>query len=234
MKLSIVIPVFNEKNSIAELLHRVETVDLGVVEKEIIIVDDCSTDGTTQWLKELENPKYKIIYHSKNQGKGTALRSGFATASGDIIVVQDADLEYNPAEYPQLIAPIVAGDADVVYGSRLVTALPHRVLYFYHYLGNKWLTFLSNLFTGLNLSDIETCYKVFSRHALQTILPRLRAKRFGIEPELTAQVAKHQLRVYEIGISYHGRTYKEGKKINWKDGLAAIWHIIRFNLFTKK
>src|SRR3989344_6045874 len=159
MKLSIVIPVFNEKNSMAELLRRVEAVDLGVIEKEIIIVDDHSTDGTTQWLKGFENTKYQIIYHSKNQGKGAALRRGFAVASGDIVIVQDADLEYNPAEYPQLIAPIEAGDADVGFGSRLVTALPHRVLYFYHYLGNKWLTFLSNLFTGLNLSDMETCYK---------------------------------------------------------------------------
>lgn len=234
MKLSIVIPVFNEKHSIKELLHRVETVDLGTVEKEIIIVDDCSTDGTREILEKLPVTNYKLIFHPKNQGKGSALRSGFAVASGDIVIVQDADLEYNPAEYPSLIAPIVAGDADVVYGSRLVTALPHRVLYFYHYLGNKWLTFLSNLFTGLNLSDMETCYKVFSRQALHAILPCLRAKRFGIEPELTAQVAKHQLRVYEIGISYHGRTYKEGKKINWKDGLAAIWHIIRFNLFVGK
>ena len=170
----------------------------------------------------------------KNRGKGATIRKGFKESTGSIILIQDADLEYNPGEYPFLIKPILDGDADVVYGSRFVTVLPRRTLYFSHYLANQLVTLLSNIFTGLNLSDMETGFKVFSREALDSILPCLRSNRFGIEPEITAQISKHKLRVYEVGISYRGRTYADGKKITWKDGLAAIWHIVRFNLFTRK
>lgn len=231
-KLSIIIPVFNEEKTVSHAIRIVEKTDLPL-EKEIIIVNDGSTDGTSAILKNFQN-RHKIINLEKNSGKGTALRIGFKEATGDIMIVQDADLEYNPDEYSVLLEPIIGGFADVVYGSRFVTVFPRRILYFSHYLANKLVTLISNLFTGLNLSDMETGYKVFTRKAIQEILPCLKAKRFGIEPELTAQIAKHKLRVYEVGISYHGRTYDEGKKINWKDGLAAIFHIIRFNLFTRK
>ena len=230
-KVSIVIPVFNEKKTLRSVLDLVEKSPLSS-EKEIIIIDDGSTDKSREILKEYAS-KHKVIFLEKNCGKGTALRRGFAEATGDAIIIQDADLEYDPIEYSFLLQPILRGNADVVYGSRFVTAFPRRVLYFSHYLANKSLTFLSNLFTGLNISDMETCYKVFTRQAMKEILPCLKAKRFGIEVELTAQIAKHRLRVYEVGISYKGRTYKDGKKINWKDGLAAVWHIIRFNLFTR-
>ena len=231
-KLSIVIPVFNEKKTILEILVKVEAVDLGDMEKEIIIVDDYSSDGTRDTLKTLEN-KYKICYHDKNRGKGAALRTGFKAATGDFIVVQDADMEYDPVEYPKLLAPILQGKADVVYGSRLIGGdQPRRVLFFWHFVGNKFLTLLSNIFTNLNLTDMETCYKVFSRAVIQKILPTLKSDRFGFEPEVTAKIAKNKVRIYEVGISYHGRTYREGKKINWKDGLAAIWYIIKFNCFS--
>lgn len=230
MRLSIIIPVFNEKNTILQILSKVDGVNLGDIGKEIIIIDDFSTDGTRDILKNLES-KYKILYQDKNQGKGAALRTGFGAANGDIILVQDADLEYNPAEYPKLIAPILDGSADVVYGSRLIGGeVPRRVMFFWHYLGNKFLTLLSNMLTDLNLTDMETCYKVFSRRAIQVILPQLKSNRFGFEPEVTARVAKNKFRVYEVSISYHGRTYAEGKKIGWKDGLAALWYIIKFNL----
>lgn len=231
-KISIIIPVFNEAKTIRQVLESVEAVDVGL-DKELVIVDDFSTDGSRDLLKELES-KHKIHYHNKNMGKGAALRSGFALATGDAVIVQDADLEYSPADYPLLLSPIKNGVADVVYGSRFVGNQPHRVLYNAHFLANKFLTFLSNLFTGLNLSDMETGYKVFTAEAIKKILPDLKSDRFGIEPELTARVAKHKLRVYEVGISYNGRTYEEGKKITWHDGLAAIWHIIRFNMLTKK
>jgi len=230
-KVSIVIPVFNEETTLRKILDLVEKSPLSL-QKEIIIIDDGSTDKSREILKEYAS-KHKVIFLEKNCGKGTALRRGFAEATGDAIIIQDADLEYDPIEYSFLLQPILRGNADVVYGSRFVTAFPRRVLYFSHYLANKSLTFLSNLFTGLNISDMETCYKVFTRQAMKEILPCLKAKRFGIEVELTAQIAKHRLRVYEVGISYKGRTYKDGKKINWKDGLAAVWHIIRFNLFTR-
>ncbi|KKU85341.1 MAG: Glycosyl transferase family 2 [Parcubacteria group bacterium GW2011_GWA1_47_9] len=230
-KVSIVIPVFNEEKTLRSVLDLVEKSPLSS-EKEIIMIDDGSTDKSREILKEYAS-KHKVIFLEKNCGKGTALRRGFAEATGDAIIIQDADLEYDPIEYSFLLQPILRGNADVVYGSRFVTAFPRRVLYFSHYLANKSLTFLSNLFTGLNISDMETCYKVFTRQAMKEILPCLKAKRFGIEVELTAQIAKHRLRVYEVGISYKGRTYKDGKKINWKDGLAAVWHIIRFNLFTR-
>ena len=234
MKLSIIIAVYNEKNTILEILKRVEKVDIAPVSKEIVVVDDGSVDGTTDVLKKLEvGAKYRIFYQDKNQGKGAALRRGFWEASGDFVVVQDADLEYDPNEYGILLAPLIDGKADVVYGSRFVGAAAHRVLFFWHYIGNKFLTTLSNVFTGLNLTDMETGYKVFSRAALLKILPKLRSNRFGIEPELTARVAKARLRVYEVGISYSGRTYAEGKKIGWRDGLAAIWAIIKFNLFDR-
>jgi glycosyltransferase involved in cell wall biosynthesis len=215
-KLSIVIPVYNEAKTIREVIRRVEAVSLEHIEKEIILVDDCSQDGTRDVLKQLE-PQYRVLYHDKNKGKGAALRTGFAHATGDMVIIQDADFEYDPNEYSLLLKPILDGDADVVS----------------HYVANTLLTFLSNLFTGLNLTDMETCYKVFTREALKAILPRLTSDRFGIEPEITAQVAKRKLRIYEVGISYRGRTYGEGKKIGWKDGIAAVWHIIKYNLFTK-
>lgn len=229
IKLSIIIPSYNEKDTIRELIAQVQGVVLQDIEKEIIVIDDGSTDGTRDILRDIDGIKY--IFHDKNQGKGGALKTGFQATEGDIILIQDADLEYDPYEYNRLIAPIVSNRADVVYGSRFIGRDPHRVLYIWHYLANRFLTLLSNLFTGLNLSDMETCYKVFSRKVVDSFKDKLKSKRFGIEPELTARIAKGRWRIYEIGISYYGRTYEEGKKINWKDGLAAIWHIIRFNLF---
>lgn len=232
MKISIVIPVYNEKDTIKDILAKIENVNLGEIEKETVIVDDFSTDGTRDILKGLED-KYKIFYQDKNHGKGAALRTGFGMASGDIILVQDADLEYDPAEYPKLLAPILQGKADVVYGSRLIGGdSPRRIMFFWHYLGNKFLTLLSNMFTNLNLTDMETCYKVFSRPVIEKILPALQSERFGFEPEITAKIAKNKFRIYEVAISYSGRTYEEGKKISWKDGFAALWHIIKFNIFN--
>ncbi len=227
-KLSIIVPVYNEEKTIEKTIEAILASEIEM-EKEIIIVDDGSTDNTRQILNTLN--QHKIVFLNTNSGKGTALRTGFAQATGDIILVQDADLEYNPAEYPHLVTPIREGHADVVYGSRFVTVHPRRVLYFHHYMANKLVTFLSNLFTGLNLSDMETGYKVFTKNALNAVLPKLSATRFGIEPEITARVAQAKLRVYEVGISYRGRTYEDGKKISWKDGVAAIWHIVRYNLF---
>jgi glycosyltransferase involved in cell wall biosynthesis len=227
MKLSIVIPVYNEKATFEELLRRVRTVPLGM-EKEIVIVDDCSKDGTTELLKGLAGDDLKILFQPKNMGKGAALRRGFAEASGDLVLVQDADLEYNPAEYPVLLAPILDGRADVVYGSRFLSA-PHRVLFFWHSVGNKFLTTFSNMATNLNLTDMETCYKVFRREILSRLT--LKSERFGFEPEVTIKLARLGCRIYEVPISYAGRDYSEGKKIGWKDGFAAIWHIIRFRFF---
>lgn len=232
-KLSIIIPIFNEASTIQKLLNKVGSVDMDGIEKEIVVVNDASTDDSGAILESLKSDKLEIIHHTKNRGKGAAVRTGFAKATGDIIIIQDADLEYDPAEYPTIITPILSGDADVVYGSRFVTPKPHRALYFSHYLANTLLTFFSNMFTGLNLTDMETGFKAFSREALDAILPHLRSERFGIEPEITAQTAKRKLRVYEVGISYRGRTYKEGKKITWADGIAALWHIIRYNLFSR-
>lgn len=229
-KLSIVIAIYNEEKTLEEILKQIEAVNLQKLTKEIVLVDDGSTDKTRDILKKLEN-KYRVIYHEKNRGKGAAIRTGFSHATGDFIIIQDADLEYDPSEYPRLLKPLIDGKADVVYGSRFIGSDSHRVLYFWHNLGNKFLTMLSNIFTDLNLTDMETCYKAFTKEAINKILPHLTSERFGIEPEITAQVSKNQLRIYEVGISYSGRTYGEGKKINWKDGLAAIWHIIKFNLF---
>jgi len=227
VKLSIVIPVYNEKNTLNTLLTRVEAVDY---EKEIVLVDDCSTDGTREIVESYKNKKeYTVVMHQYNRGKGAALRTGFAEASGDIIIIQDADLEYDPKDYGKLLEPILDGRADVVYGSRFLGG-PHRVLFFWHYLGNMALTLMSNVMTNLNLTDMETCYKVFSRQVLDSI--ELKCNRFGFEPEFTSKVAKQKFRIYEVPISYSGRDYAEGKKIGWKDGVAAIWFIIRFRLFN--
>jgi glycosyltransferase involved in cell wall biosynthesis len=225
MKLSIVIPVYNEVLTIAEIVARVRETPYS---KEIIIVDDGSTDGTRFKLADLAKlPDVKVLFHEQNQGKCAALRTGFQMATGDVILVQDADLEYNPAEYGTLLQPIIDGRADVVFGSRFLGG-PHRVLYFWHYVGNKFLTTLSNMFTNINLTDMETCYKVFRREVLTGI--SLKSNRFGFEPEFTSKVAKKRCRIYEVPISYQGRTYEEGKKIGWKDGVAALISILRFNL----
>lgn len=228
---SIVIPVYNEEKTLETLVKRVEDSPLPEgLSREIILVDDFSVDGTRKLLKKMEK-RHKVVYHTVNRGKGAALRTGFREVTGDVAIVQDADLEYDPNEYSSLLAPILAGDADVVFGSRFLGSRPHRVLYFTHYMANKFLTFLSNILTNLNMTDMEVCYKVFSKEVLDQILPRLKSNRFGFEPEVTARVAKLKCRIYEVGISYHGRTYEDGKKIGFKDGLAAIWHIFRFNIF---
>ena len=231
MKLSIIIPIFNEEKTIEKTMAEVLNSSIDF-EKEIILIDDGSTDGTRGILEKYKL-KHTVVLMDKNLGKGAAIRRGFAEATGDIILIQDADLEYDPKEYPLILQPILGGYADVVYGSRFVTVFPRRVLYFHHYAANQFLTFLSNVFTGLNLSDMETGYKVFTKNVVKEILPCLKSKRFGIEPELTAQVAKHGFRVYEVGISYRGRTYHDGQTISWKDGVAAIFHILKFNLFSK-
>jgi glycosyltransferase involved in cell wall biosynthesis len=225
MKLSVVMPVFNEAATIREIVARVRAV---AIEKELIVVDDCSTDGTRPLLNELGLlPGVRVIFHEKNQGKGAALRSGFQAATGDVVLVQDADLEYNPDEYPRLLQPILDGKADVVYGSRFVGGESHRVLYFWHYLGNRALTLLSNAFTNLNLTDMETCSKVFRREIIQSIA--IEEDRFGFEPEVTGKIAAIRgCRIYEVGISYSGRTYEEGKKIGWRDGVRAAWCIWRY------
>lgn len=228
-KLSIIIPVYNEKETILEILKLVEAVDLPL-EKEIIIVDDYSTDGTKEILKNLNQNKYKIIFHDRNYGKGAALKRGFQETTGDIVLIQDADLEYDPEDYKKLLKPILIGRADVVFGSRFLTGDPKRVLYIWHFLGNVFLTFFSNLLTGLTFSDMEVCYKVFRKEVVDSFKNKLESRRFGIEAELTAKISKGRWRIYEVGISYYGRTYAKGKKIGWKDGIAAIWHIIRFNL----
>lgn len=227
MKLSIVIPAYNEKNTIRAIVDRVRATPF---EKELIIVDDCSKDGTRDILRELERePDIRVIYHEVNQGKGAALRTGFTHARGDIVIVQDADLEYDPAEYGALIDPIVTDKADVVYGSRFLGG-PHRVLYFWHSIGNRLLTLLSNMTTDLNLTDMETCYKVFRREVIQRVT--IRSNRFGVEPEITAKIARMGVRVYEIPISYNGRRYSEGKKIGWKDAISAFYCIIKYRFVS--
>ena len=227
MRLSIVIPVYNEQETICELIRQVEAVDQ---DKEIIIVDDGSSDGSRDLLKKYEGREgFKVIYQSRNKGKGAALRAGFEKSDGEIIIVQDADLEYNPKDYSILLEPILDGRADVVYGSRFLGG-PHRVLFFWHYLGNMFLTTLSNMVTNLNLSDMETGYKVFRRSILDSFT--LKCDRFGFEPEFTSKISRSKLRIYEVPISYNGRDYSEGKKITWKDGVAALWFIFRFRFFS--
>ncbi len=228
MKLSIVIPCYNEKNSIIDIVNAVRSSP--VKPKEIIVVDDCSTDGTKEILATTIAPLVdKIIFHESNQGKGAALRTGVTSATGDIVIIQDADLEYDPQEYSMLMEPIITGKADVVFGSRFMGGRPHRVLYYWHAVGNWLLTTMSNMFTNMNLTDMETCYKAFKREVIQNI--SIEENRFGFEPEITAKVAKMGCRIYEVGISYYGRSYAEGKKIGWKDGFRAIYCILKYNLF---
>jgi glycosyltransferase involved in cell wall biosynthesis len=227
MEISVVVPVYNERATIREVIAAIQAVPL---EKDIIVVDDCSTDGTREELDALSAtyPNLRVIHQEKNQGKGAALRTGFTAATGDVIIVQDADLEYHPREHPKLVGPILEGKADVVYGSRFVGGEPHRVLYLSQAIGNKVLTLLSNLLTGLHLTDMETCHKAFRREILQQIT--VEENRFGFEPEITAKIAKLDCRVYEVGIAFYGRTYAEGKKIGWRDGVRALWCVIKYNL----
>jgi Glycosyltransferases involved in cell wall biogenesis len=223
--LSVVIPVYNEVDTIREIHARVRAVD---IDKEIVLVDDGSTDGTREILRGMSDDTTKVVLHERNMGKGAALRTGFRNVTGDIVIIQDADLEYDPSQYPKLLQPILEGKADVVYGSRFVSADYRRVLYFWHMLGNRFLTLLSNMFTNLNLTDMESGYKVFRWEVLEKIT--IEENRFGFEPEITAKIAKLNVRIYETGISYSGRTYKEGKKIGWKDGFSAIRCILKYNL----
>jgi glycosyltransferase involved in cell wall biosynthesis len=227
--LSVVIPCFNEAATILDLLERVRSAP--VASKQIIVVDDGSSDGTRELLQGLRADDLTVLLHERNRGKGAALATGFAAARGEICIVQDADLEYDPDEYPLVIWPIVQGKADVVFGSRFQGAAPHRVVYFWHRLGNGFLTLLSNMFTDLNLTDMETCYKAFRTEIIQAI--RIREQRFGFEPEITAKLARRRCRIYEVGISYYGRTYDEGKKIGWRDGVRAIWCILKYNLWAR-
>ncbi|MGB0929714.1 MAG: glycosyltransferase family 2 protein [Chitinophagales bacterium] len=235
--LSILVPVYNEEHTIQKILQRLLEIELiNNIQKEIILVNDCSTDGSEARIEEFitQHPNVSIQYykHEKNKGKGGALHTGIAKATGDYLIIQDADLEYDPEEFNLLIRPVINGEADIVYGSRFMGGKPHRILFFWHSIGNKWLTFLSNMFNNLNLTDMETCYKLFNTKMLQSL--KLKEKRFGFEPEVTAKIARiPKIRIYEVGISYYGRTYAEGKKINWKDGFRAIYCIIKYGIFSK-
>ena len=225
--LSVIVPCFNEINTLDKVINKIQ--NSPVDSKEIIIVDDYSTDGSRELLKKVSSKNIKTIFHDRNRGKGASLDSGISIAKGKIIIIQDADLEYDPDEYPRIISPIIEDKADVVYGSRFQGGQPHRVVYFWHSVGNGFLTLLSNIFTDINLTDMETCYKAFRREIIQKI--KIEEKRFGFEPEITAKISKLNCRIYEVGISYYGRTYKEGKKIGWRDGVRAIWCILKYNLF---
>ena len=228
LKLSIIIPCYNERNTIESIVEAVRSSP--VQHKEVIVIDDCSTDGTRDILAQKIAPIVsRVIYHDRNQGKGAALRTGIAAATGDVVIIQDADLEYDPQEYPSLLEPFIHGKADVVFGSRFMGGKPHRVVYYWHSLGNWVLTTMSNMLTNINLTDMETCYKAFRREVIQSI--KIKENRFGFEPEITAKVAKMGCRIYEVGISYYGRTYSEGKKIGWKDGFRALYCILKYSLF---
>ncbi len=229
--LSIVMPAYNEEATIATIVEKVLAVPLPNIEKELVLVNDCSRDGTGRAIDELaaKYPNVRAFHHKVNQGKGAALRTGFKRCTGDWVIIQDADLEYDPNEYMLLLEPVLKGEADVVFGSRFVGTGAHRVVYYWHYMGNRFLTTMSNMFTNINLTDMETCYKLFKREIIQQI--RIEEPRFGFEPEITAKVSRMKVRMYEVGISYYGRTYEEGKKIGWRDGFRAIWCILKYNLF---
>lgn len=232
--LSVVVPIYNEEETLRNIVERIRRVPIN---KEVVLVDDCSQDRSRELMQEIcdelrDDPhnSFRTCFHEQNQGKGAALRTGFAECTGDIVVIQDADLEYDPAEFPRLIQPIIEGNAEVVFGSRFLGDRPHRVLYYWHYVGNYVLTMLSNWFTNLNLTDMETCYKVFNRDVIAGILPTLRQNRFGFEPEVTAKIARRHHVVFEVSVSYSGRTYEQGKKIGWRDGVQALWCIIRYGM----
>ena len=229
--LSVLMPVYNERDTIETILKAVQTAPVAPIRLEVVVVDDCSSDGSRDLLKRLHEQGriHKLHLQEKNQGKGAAIRQALAMSTGDIVIVQDADLEYDPADWPVLLAPIIAGKADACFGSRFLGG-PHRVLFFWHSVGNKFLTMFSNMLTNLNLTDMETCYKAMRADFAREIQPRLRSDRFGFEPEITARLAKANARIFEVPISYSGRTYAEGKKINWRDGIAAFWHILKYNL----